>query len=66
MTKQTYHQRRRAYRWGLNRLSWWLPVIKRYRLASGPCGGWHCWWGPLHVWSVVTHNGRADRGVSWK
>lgn len=65
-TAQTLNQRIRSHRWNWRRLFWWKPLIERHRLASGPYGGWHCWWGPFHIWNVVTHHGVRERGWGWR
>lgn len=44
------------------------PSLHRHKLASGPYGGWHFYWGRLHVWWVRTHYAGHPRdiGINWR
>ena len=61
---QSEHKRRR--RWNWTTWYWWKPLIKREKLSSGTCEGWHLWWGPIHAWNVITHNKTKSKGFTWR
>ena len=53
-------------RFALLNARWWLPTIERHNLATGPYGGWHCWWGPFHIWDTISHNRARANGGGWR
>lgn len=63
---RNYKLRKFVYRWGFWRWQWWIPIVDRQKLATGSYEGFHCWWGPFHVWDVINHNRHRQNGGSWK